>query len=169
MRAALCLVAIALLTGCAEPPENPRHREIIFGPAPGTTLNPAGPPQTMLAPVELGICARLLRDINADNRRYATQDPLLADRRRALDARQAELQAERPTLHVPDSQMAKFNADVAAHDAAVARFNAATQALNQDKQATANRVAQFNATCAGHSYWLDDMDQIDASLGGSHA
>jgi len=165
MRFGLSLLAIALLSGCADPPENPRHREIIFSAAPGTTLTQGGPPKAFLTPMELGLCARMLRDIDADNRRYAIQDPLLDQSRNALAARQAAIEAERPTQHVPAAQLAKFNADVAAHDAEANAYNAAVQTLNRAKQATAALLGQFNASCAGHSYWLDDMDQIDASLG----
>lgn len=164
MRALIALAALSLtLAGCADPPENPRHREIIFAPAPGTSLAPGGPPKTFLGLDALTRCAHLQRDITDASQRFAAIDADLDARRGQLAAGKATIEAARPRTHVPDAVMAKFNADVAAFDADTHRFNADVAASNSAKARNAAELAAFNGECAGHSYWLDDMDQVDAT------
>jgi hypothetical protein len=170
---ATCLLLCAC--GTEPPPPAPSatastHKLVVLPPIggeAGSTRSFIGQP---LSRDQLRDCVQQQRAIDAESDAISRVEAAMAHRRDTLEAEERSIDARRPQIDARSQQAVDvFNATIKTHVAAVNLYNDDVNKARQRVEALNEKIDAFNTSCAGRSYYVDDMDAVLAELGPSPA
>ncbi len=173
MRLLLCPLLISVVAGCAGDPSPPPNRS--DGPAAtGHTLVMipqadaaegginAGVALNALSVPELRNCVSLKVQIQENDAKSAKEKQDLDARRTQVAAREAAIaDARAKVVASSKASVDAFNAKVHAALASTNSFNTDVAAANARQIQRNQVIRQFDTTCAGHSYYSDDLATVE--------
>jgi hypothetical protein len=133
----------------------------------GSTRSFVGQP---LSRDQLRDCVRQQRAIDAESDALDGVEATMSHRRDTLETEKRSIDARRSQIDAKSQQAVDdFNASIKKHIAAVNLYNDDINKAGERVQALNEKIDAFNTGCAGHSYYVDDMDAVLAELGPSPA
>ncbi|MBM3396786.1 MAG: hypothetical protein FJY37_19575 [Betaproteobacteria bacterium] len=157
-------LAIVLAVALHPHPAHARRRVRIGGSGLTGRKTYAGP--NVLRPEQLRGCLQSEREINRLGEALDFEEENIQAASTRLNEMQRGLDERQRRVDVYNKQSVDaFNREVDRHRRAVSEYNSKLPDFNSRVQAFNARIGEFNSSCAGKSYYEDDMKVARAALG----